>query len=266
MSRDATTRDQMQRRMLVALADSAPLTRRRPKLLAMLAVFAISGALTGAAVSAAAAVMTAERATISRQAPSTSMLAALVPGDTQLVGEPFGIEDGAGASTLNVGVMPDGATELFVSFGCLDAGTYTTSIDGAVTGVYSCDGPSLNSGGGRAVTGDAPHAIKVAGEGRYVLWASWSARAVQPPASAEQTAALVDGTVTEAEYHEGFKRYQQCMTDAGYPVDVADATGPVISYSTSGAAVDSGSEGACYAAEFRLLDTAWQQSTAANGP
>ena len=266
MPRDATTRDQMQRRMLVALADSAPLTRRRPKLLAMLAVFAISGALTGAAVSAAAAVLTAERATISRQTPTTSMLAALVPGDTQLVGEPFRIEDGAGASTLNVGVIPEGATELFISFGCLDAGTYTTSIDGSVSGIYSCDGPSLNSGGGRAVTGAAPHAIGVAGDGRYVLWASWSARAVLPPASAEQSATMADGTVTEAEYQEGFERYQQCMADAGYPVDVADAAGPLISYSTSGAAVDSGSEGACYAAEFRSIDIAWQQSTAANGP
>ena len=232
----------------------------------MLAVFAVSGALTGAAVSAAAAVMTAERANISRQTPTTSMLAAQVPGDTQLFGEPLGIEDGAGASTLNAGPMPEGATELFISFGCLDAGTYTTSIDGAVTGVYSCDGPSLNSGAGHAVTGAAPHTIGVAGEGRYVLWASWSARAVLPPASAEQSAAMADGTVTEAEYHEGFERYQQCMTDAGYPVDVADAAGPLIRYSNSGPAVDSGSEGACYAAEFRSIDIAWQQTTAANRP
>ncbi|WP_146073384.1 hypothetical protein [Cryobacterium sp. N22] len=260
MPNEATSRDQMQRRMLVALADSASLTRRRPRTVAALAVFAISGALTGAAVSAAAAVTSAKPASISYQAPTTAMLSALVPGDTQLIGEPFGIEAGAGPATLNVGPMPEGATELFVSFGCIGVGTYLTSTDGVVTSTHSCNGPNLSSGGGRTVTGPGPHTISVAGEGQYVLWASWSAPAALPPASAEQSAAMADGTVIEAEYREGFARYQRCMTDAGYPVGVADSPGPLISYSNSGAAVDSGSEGACYAAEFELIDMAWQQS------
>ena len=260
MRNDATTRDQMQRRMLVALADSAPLNRRRPRALAALAVFAISGALAGTAVSAAAAVMTAAPADVSYQEPTTDMLSALVPGDTQLVGEPFSVKAGAGPSSLDVGPIPEGATELFIAFGCLDVGTFTTAIDSVVTSTYSCTGPSVSSGGGRIVTGPGPHTIRVTGEGQYLLWASWSAPAVLPPASAEQSAAMSDGTVTEAEYREGFARYQQCMTDAGYPLDVADSPGPLISYSNSGASVDSGSEGFCYAAEFESIDIAWQQS------
>ncbi|MFB2584564.1 hypothetical protein [Herbiconiux liukaitaii] len=252
------TRDQVQRRMLVALADSAPLTRRRPKALAALAVFALSGALTGAAVSATAAALGDDPPNVSRQVPTTAMLSTLVPGSTELLGEPFVIEEGDGPATLEVGLAPEGATELFVSFGCLDAGTHTISIDSTVTDTYSCDGPSLGSGGGRLVTGTGPHTVDVAGEGEYVLWASWSAPAVAPDASAEQIAALADGTVTEAEYREGFARYQECMADEGHPIDVADAPGPFISYTTSDASHDSGAEQACYAAEFERIDMAFQ--------
>ncbi|MCS5718797.1 hypothetical protein N1027_11695 [Herbiconiux sp. CPCC 205763] len=256
MPSEESTRDQAQRRMLVALADSAPLARRRPRALLAVAVFALSGALTGAAVSAAA--LTADAPNVSRQVPTTAMLSTLVPGSTQLFAKPFIIENGSGPAALDVGPAPEGATELFLSFGCLDAGTHTTSIDGVVSSIFACDGPSLGSGGGRAVIGAGPHTVRVEGEGAYVLWASWSAPAVPPEASAEQSAALADGAVTEAEYREGFARYQQCMADAGYPVDVADAPGPLISYTTSGAAHDSGAEEACYAADFRLIDMAFQ--------
>jgi hypothetical protein len=259
MPSEVTHRDQVQRRMLVALADSAPLTRGRPGPLAALAVFAVSGILTGAAVSATAAVMNAEQLNMSYQEPTTTMLSALVPGDTQLIGEPFSIEAGASPASLDVGPVPEGATELFISFGCIDVGTYTISIDGVVTSTYTCDRPRVASGGGRPVTDPGWHALRVAGEGRYVLWASWSTPAVPPLASAEQSAAIANGTVTEAEYREGFSRYQQCMADAGYSVGVADSAGPLISYSNSSAAVDSGSERACYVAEFESIEIAWQQ-------
>jgi hypothetical protein len=262
MSREQTARDQAQRRMLVALADSAPMARRRPRALVALAVFALAGALTGAAVSATAAVLTAGRGSISQQEPTIGMLAALVPGDTRLLGEPFTVEEGDGPTTIDVGQAPDGATELFVSFGCLGGGVHATSIDGAVTSTYLCTEPGIGSGsgGGHPVSGSGPHAIEVTGEGRYLLWASWSAPPAPVEASAEQSAALADGVVTEAEYREGFARYQRCMTEAGYLVSVSDAPGPLISYTSSDAAVDSGVEGACYAAEFDSVDLAWQSS------
>src|SRR6478735_8640719 len=59
MPSELSPRDAELRRMLVAAADAAPLQRRRPRALVLLTVFAISGALSGAAVSAAAA-LTAE--------------------------------------------------------------------------------------------------------------------------------------------------------------------------------------------------------------
>lgn len=121
-----------------------------------------------------------------------------------------------------------------------------------------CDTAGGGSDGGEAVTGTGSHTLSVAGTGAYRVWASWSAPVMPPSPSAEQTAAMADAIVTEAEYRAGFDRYAQCMTDAGYPVDVIDATAPIIRYVNSGAAVHSGVEGHCYALELALLDATWQ--------
>lgn len=255
-----TTRDEAQRRMFVALAESAPFTRRRPRALSALAVFAVAGMLAGAATSAAVALTAESRigSHVTHVPPSPAQLAATVPGDTELLGEPFVIEHAVGPRTLDVGVAPDGATELFVAFRCLGAGVEILEIDGVDIGTTFCDGAGGGSGGGEIVTGPGPHSLSVTGSGSYMLWASWSAPAVPPAPSAEQSAAMADGTVAEAEYRAGFERYSKCMIDGGHPVDVIDTTQRVIRYVNSSASVHSGVEGHCYALEFALLDAAWQ--------
>lgn len=255
-----TTRDEAQRRMLVALAESAPLDRRRPRALVALAVFAISGMLAGAATSAAVALTAESRAGagVTHVPPSPGQLAATVPGDTQLIGDPFFIERAVGPTTLDVGPAPDGATELFVAFRCLGTGVEVIRIDGAVVGTSHCDGIGGGFDGGEPVTGSGPHSLSVAGSGSYMLWATWSAPAVAPAPSAYQSAAMADGTVTDAEYRAGFERYTTCMADGGHPVDVIDSSRTIIHYVNSGASVQSGVEGRCYALEFALLDMAWQ--------
>lgn len=257
-----TTRDEAQRRMFIALADSAPLSRRRPRALVALAVFAVSGMLAGAATSAAVALTAESRlgSSVTHVPPSPAQLAATVPGDTELFGDPFFIEHAVGPTTLDVGVAPEGATELFVAFRCLGTGVEVVKIDGEVIGTNYCDGTGGGSGSGETVIEPGPHSVSVAGTGSYMLWASWSAPAVPPAPSAEQSAALVDGTVTEAEYRAGFERYAKCMSDEGYPVDVIDTTQKVIRYVNSGASVDSGVEGRCYASEFAQLDSGWQSA------
>lgn len=76
MPESTTNRDEAQRRMLVALADAAPLSRRRPRGVLALTVFAISGILAGAATSAAVALTAESRAganvTVSRLQPRSS--------------------------------------------------------------------------------------------------------------------------------------------------------------------------------------------------
>jgi hypothetical protein len=255
-----STRDEAQRRMFVALADSAPLSRRRPRTLLVLAVFAVSGVLAGAATSAAVALTAESRvgSNVTFLPPSTAQLAAMVRGDTELFGDPFIIEHAVGPTTFDVGVAPEGATELFIAFRCLTAGVEVISVDGAAISTNYCDGNGGGSGGGEAVSGPGPHSLSISGSGSYMLWASWSAPAVPPAPSAEQSAAMADGAVTDAEYRAGFERYARCMTDGGYPVDVIDTTQTVIYYVNSDASVESGVEGRCYAAEFGLLDPAWQ--------
>jgi hypothetical protein len=255
-----TTRDEAQRRMLVALADSAPLNRRRPRALAALAVFAVSGILAGAATSAAVALTAESRAesNITHVPPSPAQLAASVPGDTRLFGDPFVVESAVGPRTLDVGVAPEGATELFVAFRCLGSGVEVIKIDGVQIRTIYCDDTGGGSDGGETVTGPGSHSLSFSGSGSYTVWASWSAPAVPPAPSAEQSAALADGTVTEAEYRAGFERYARCMTDGGHPVDVIDTSQTVIRYVPSDPSVQSGVEGRCYALEFSLLDPAWQ--------
>jgi hypothetical protein len=262
MPESMTTRDAAQRRMLVALADAAPLLRRRPRAATALAVFAISGILAGAATSAAVALTAESRAgdNVTHVPPSAAQLAATVPGDTQLFGDPFFVERAMGPTTLDVGVAPEGATELFVAFRCLGAGVEVIRIDGGEIGTSYCEASQGGFGGGEPVSGPGPHSVSVAGSGSYMLWVSWSAPVVPPEPSAEQSAAMADGTATEAEYRAGFERYAECMADGGHPVDEIDLTQPVIRYVTSGASVQSGVEGRCYAAEFGMLDSAWQSA------
>ena len=257
-----TTRDDAQRRMFVALADSAPFARRRPRALVALALFAVSGGLAGAATSAAVALTAEYRAGsgVTHVPPSSAQLAATVPGDTELFGEPFVIERAVGPSTLDVGTAPEGATELFFAFRCLGAGEEIIKLDEVEVGTSVCDGPGGGFGSGEPVTGPGPHSLSVTGTGSYMLWASWSAPAVPPVPSAEQSAAVADGSVTDAEYRAGFERYSRCMADAGHPVEAIDTSRAVIRYSNSYASVQSGVEGRCYALEFALLDSAWQSA------
>lgn len=257
-----TARDEAQRRMFVALADTAPLTPRRPRVLAGLVVFAVSGLLAGAATSAAVALTAESRAgsSVTHVPPSMAQLAATVPGDTELFGEPFVIEHAVGLTTVDVGEAPEGATELFVAFRCLGPGVEVIKIDGEQIATSYCDAVGGGSGGGEPVSGSGPHTLSVSGSGSYRLWASWSAPAVPPAPSVEQGAAMADGTVTEAEYRAGFDRYAECMTAGGHPVDVIDTSRTVIRYVNSGASVQSGLEGRCYALEFASLDLAWQSA------
>jgi hypothetical protein len=76
--------------------------------------------------------------------------------------------------------------------------------------------------------------------------------------SAEQQAAVADGTVTLDEYEKGFRRYSACLELAGFAlIDVATLY-QVITYGTPAAAVESGDDKRCYDGEFAQIDSTWQ--------
>jgi hypothetical protein len=256
-------RDTELRRMLVATASAAPVRpRRRWSIAAPIAAFALAGALTGAVSAAALNALNAPE-----DYPPVSvdnMVAEFVHDDTQLFGEPVLI-NGQGDSTASLGAAPENAVELAVAFRCADPGRFDVLVDGKAAMTITCDEAPMASGGGGSyfTVEDAPtHTLTVsAGDGkRYVVWASWAARAVPPVPSPQQTAAMADGEVSEAEYHAQFDRYAECMTVAGYPLDGVNKSGTIINYLNSGAAVSSGSEGRCYAQEFDQIDMTWQST------
>lgn len=79
-----------------------------------------------------------------------------------------------------------------------------------------------------------------------------------PVTSKAQAAALADGRVTEAEYHQGFRRYAACLAAAGYELFQVNDRGVRIDFSVPSEAVDSGADKTCYEREFRAVDIQWQ--------
>ncbi len=244
--------------MLVATASAAPTrSRRRWSVAGPIVAFALAGALTGA-VSAAALSTPAQEPDVNVEA----MTSALVYDDTQLFGAPA-LLSGQGNTTVQLGAKPEGATELVVAFQCEDPGRFDFLLDGVIVGTSICDEESTSSAGGGSffTVGDGDthtFAVVTDEQSRYVLWASWAARAVPPAASQAQAEAMADGQVTDAEYRAAFARYSECMTKAGYPLLGVNDAGTVITYSNSNEAVTSGVEGRCYALEFGQIDAAWQ--------
>ncbi|CAN7421703.1 hypothetical protein LJR045_002708 [Microbacterium sp. LjRoot45] len=78
--------------------------------------------------------------------------------------------------------------------------------------------------------------------------------------SVEQAAALEDGTVTRDEYDAAFRRYESCITEAGFALVEVREEYQVIRYSVPNEAVVSGVDDDCYNGEFVLVDSQWQVS------
>lgn len=258
-----TQRDEELRELLVATATAHPAERaaRSRKVTTSVVAFALAGALTGGAVSAAAALNNrndTEPASISIE----EMTEALIRDDTRLFGTPY-IVRSFGDTTIDLGPTPDGAAYLAVALKCLDAGTYEYFVDDKWVSSSGCterDTSYPNGGAFFDVQTDGDHTLRITagGDQNYILWASWATPAPEPEPSAEQQAALTDGTVTDAEYRAGFDTYSACMSAAGYPLVGVNTDQAIIKYSNTAQAVDSGVEQQCYSRHFKLLDMNWQ--------
>jgi hypothetical protein len=257
------------RNELVATVNAAPYTARRfqPRVIgAAIGVFALAGALTGGAISATA-LATASHSTVTVDVEA--MASEFVGTHTKLFGTPF-ILSGQGETSIEMGTRPVGATSIAVTLRCLDVGTFTTAFNGDYDSGLSCTqddtATEKSTFGGMSshhgVHGDKPQTLTVdsGGSDRYVVWASWAAKALAPPASAAQLSELADGEVSRAEYDAAFDRFASCMAAAGYPVQGSSRTGTLIQYSLSGASVHAGVDTQCYDAEFKEVDIAWQQN------
>ena len=265
---NGTDRTAALRRELVSTVDATPRSRRRiePRVaIASIAAFVLAGAVTGGAISTAAIASSADSAT-----PLTlnaqSLANDLVGTHTDVIGTPF-LLAGQGKTTIDLGAKPDGANSLAVALECLVAGRFTTSVNGQDQSWLTCtDDDAADFGTGSAggmsstydVLDEGTQSLVISGEGRYVVWAAWVALPAETETSADQEAALVDGTVTRAEYEEAFDRFVDCMSEAGEPVTGINRSGTVIDYVTTGTAAASGVDLVCYTGQFELVDSTWQ--------
>ena len=78
--------------------------------------------------------------------------------------------------------------------------------------------------------------------------------------SEEQIQELADGVVTPAEYRSSFRRFRECLSEAGFELANIEDRGARIEYAVPGNAVASGVEPECYEREFSLIDSEWQAS------
>jgi hypothetical protein len=257
MTSDRTTQ---LRHALVVTAEAASFTPRRrvgPRVVAAIAAFALAGGLTGGAVAIAAA----QGAIDQQEVADSGMISRHNTLDTHavLIGSDY-VVAGSGTTTINVGVMPDGATGLGVAVDCVDEGTYDLSIDGAWVWGGSCDGAqeALGSTGSiEKVGGDGTHVFSVSGTGAYILWAGWAKEDPAPGPSAELQSAMADGVVTKEEYVAGFYRYASCVEDHGWQISYVDDGSTFIGYSLVGD-IDAVSEYTqCYLPLFGDIDNAW---------
>jgi hypothetical protein len=260
------TRSDLLRAHLVATAEAAQThvsTRRRwmarkPAALA-LGVFALAGALTGGAVSATAINSARpETVTVSIQ----DLREELSGNDAPLFGTPI-LVSGQGDTVIELGEIPEGASEVAWLFYCVDPGTYSSSIDGESPGTSVCteeNSPGTGVSGLIGVEDDGDHVLKIGGDGagRYAVWAQWSKRPVDPPQSAEQVAELADGQVTREEYEASFQRFVDCMAEEGHEVMAVEKGEQRIEYVITGESVSDGTDARCYVTEYGGVDSGWQ--------
>jgi len=74
----------------------------------------------------------------------------------------------------------------------------------------------------------------------------------------EQAAEIEDRVATEEEYAAAFERYRGCMAAAGHELGSVLHHDLVYRFVVADAAVQDGTDDACYEAEFHHVDTLWQ--------
>ena len=167
-----------------------------------------------------------------------------------------------GTETVQLGEMPEGATNLAVRNSCTEAGKVTITLDGEWIGSFGCDGTSSGASGGGTyeVSTPGPHTLTFSSEHGtgYEAWIAWVQEPPLPSIGAQQKADLADGTVTRDEYVGAFNRFAGCLAGEGFFTTAADFDATVLDYSIPAEAVSAGADELCYITQFGEVDAAWQ--------
>jgi|GEM_PF-2841524 len=176
-----------------------------------------------------------------------------------------------GTETVQLGEMPEGATNLAVRNSCTEAGNVTIELDGEWVGSFGCDAASSGpgSGGGTfTVNSEGPHILTFTSQrgSSYEAWIAWVQEPPVPSLGAQQKSDLADGTVTRDEYVGAFNRFAGCLAGAGFFTTAPDFDAAVLEYSIPAEAVTSGADELCYVSQFGEVDAAWQIQNEGSAP
>jgi len=224
--------------------------RRRIPVWAAIAAFALAGAATGGAVSAAAAITRTESP--SAIATNDMFLGLLRGGHT--VG-PLISREASGSSRVDLGARPENATGIVTSIQCEGSGGFVQTLGGEAQLRQQCASDSImgfstdNDPTDSTVSMDADAGLT------YRVWAQWFTTPAPAQPSAAQQAAVSDGVVTEAEWHQAVDRFAACMSGAGYPL-LGYAYDP-LSYSMSTDAERTGAFERCQQSELDQGEKIW---------
>ncbi len=162
----------------------------------------------------------------------------------------------SGPTQLDLGPRPDNATGIVSSIQCEGSGGFVQTLGGeaglrqqcasnSIMG-FSTDQDPTNS----TVSVDADAGLK------YTIWAQWFMTPAPAQPSAAQQAAVADGVITEAEWHEAVDRFAACMSGAGYPL-LGYAYNP-LSFSMSTDAERTGAVERCEESELNQVEKMWE--------
>ena len=214
-----TARDAALARTLTTMAGASPV-RRRPQwrgIVALLGVFALAGAGTGALTAGALArtVWTPDDALLKSQMAN---FAAGGIGYSKPAGVPA-FQHGAGAIDLHLGDGPASSVAA-VEVWCLGAGSVTWKLGegpDAPTGSLRCAGVRQTPETRNLEVGPWPHAhLTGTLTGDVAIWAGQLTVAAPASPSGGQQNAVADKVVTRVEYLQAWARMAGCMDDDGY--------------------------------------------------
>ena len=223
--------------------------RRRVPVWAALAAFALAGAATGGAVSAAAITQPD-----SPSVATKDMFLGLLRGG-HTVG-PLLSREASGPTQLDLGPRPDNATGIVTFIQCDGAGGFVQTLGGEVQLRQQCESNSDlgfstdNDPTDSTVSMDADAGLT------YTIWAQWFMTPAPAQPSTAQQAAVADGVITEAEWHEAVDRFAACMSGAGYPL-LQYAYDP-LSYGMSTDAERTGAVERCQESELNQVEKIWE--------
>ncbi|WP_043109138.1 hypothetical protein [Paraoerskovia marina] len=77
-------------------------------------------------------------------------------------------------------------------------------------------------------------------------------------ASTVQAAEIGDRSASAEEYETAFRRYEECLSAAGFDLGSVRSAGNMYEFAVPDAVVEGGADAECYESEFRFVDMLWQ--------